>query len=186
MASGSSAKRSAADGAGRPALDASGLKFAIVASRYYTEITDALVASAKRYLAEEGFGENAVEHLWVPGAFELTLAAQIAATSGACDAVIGLGCIIKGETPHDTYIAQAIAHGFTRVALDTGVPVAFGVITANTYEQAVARSGVDGQGKGREAAEAAVAMARLVRACKTSDRDERPTSAGAAPSRSEA
>jgi 6,7-dimethyl-8-ribityllumazine synthase len=140
-----------------------GLRFAIVASRYYTEITDALVRAASVYLREQGCSEEAIELTWVPGAFELPWAVQVAARSGSCDAVIGLGCIIKGETPHDAYIAQAVAHGFTRIALDTGVPVAFGVITANTYAQAEARSGRDGRGKGREAAEAALAMARLAR-----------------------
>jgi 6,7-dimethyl-8-ribityllumazine synthase len=148
-------------GAGADGDDASGLRFSVVASRYSGDVSTQLAATARSYLEERGAA--LVELIWVPGAFELPSAVQLAARSGRFDAVIGVGCILKGETDHDVYLAHAVAQGFTRIALDTGVPVLFGVITANTPEQARARAGFDGAGKGREAAAAAIAMARLLR-----------------------
>jgi 6,7-dimethyl-8-ribityllumazine synthase len=141
--------------------DASGLRFGLVASRYSGEISARLVSSTREYLEERGAAK--IELIWVPGAFELPSAAQLVARSGRFDAVIGLGCILKGETDHDVYLAHAVAQGLVHVALETGVPVLFGVITAQTLEQARARAGFDEGGKGREAAAAAIAMARLVR-----------------------
>jgi 6,7-dimethyl-8-ribityllumazine synthase len=141
--------------------DASGLRFGLVASRYSAEISERLASSTRDFLEQRGAAE--VELIWVPGAFELPGVVQLVARSGRFDAVIGLGCILKGETDHDVYLAHAVAHGFTRIALDTGVPVLFGVITAHTPEQARARAGFAEGGKGREAAAAAIAMARLVR-----------------------
>ncbi|MCA9727597.1 MAG: 6,7-dimethyl-8-ribityllumazine synthase [Candidatus Eisenbacteria bacterium] len=141
--------------------DASGFRFAVVASRYSGEISARLAATTCAYLEERG--ADAVDLFWVPGAFELPGAIQPIAESGLFHAVVGLGCILKGETDHDIYLAHAVAQGCTRITLDTGVPVLFGVITARTVEQARARAGFDEGGKGREAAAAAIAMARLHR-----------------------
>ena len=100
----------------------------------------------------------------VPGAFEIPQAARAAAESGRFDAIVCLGCIIRGETPHFDYIASAVAHGITDAAGDTGVPMAFGVLTTDTVEQAMARRGTAPDNKGREAAAAAIEMAILYRA----------------------
>lgn len=140
---------------------ASGLRFALVASRYSGDISARLVSSTREFLESRDAGR--IELIWVPGAFELPLASQLAAASGNFDAVIALGCILKGETDHDVYLAHAVAQGLVRVALETGVPVLFGVITAQNPEQARARAGFDDGGKGREAAAAAISMARLAR-----------------------
>lgn len=141
--------------------DASGLRFGVVASRYSGEISARLVTTTRDFLEERGAAE--IELIWVPGAFELPSAAHLAAKSGRFDAIIGLGCILKGETDHDVYLAHAVSYGFVQVALETGVPILFGVITAQTLEQARARAGFGEGGKGREAAAAAISMARLVR-----------------------
>jgi len=100
----------------------------------------------------------------VPGAFEIPQAARAAAETGRFDAIICLGCIIRGETPHFDYIASAVAHGITDAAADTGVPMAFGVLTTDSLEQATARSGPGLDNKGREAAAAAIEMAALYKA----------------------
>jgi 6,7-dimethyl-8-ribityllumazine synthase len=138
-------------------------RFAIVVSRFNEEITDGLLAGAREALAEAGVRGEAVMVFQVPGAFEIPLAAKRAAESGEFAAVICLGCLIKGDTMHFEYIADAASHGIMRVALDTGVPIAFGVLTTLTDAQAEERAAPGPGNTGREAAAAALEMARLLR-----------------------
>ena len=138
-------------------------RFAIVVSRFNEEITDGLLAGAREALADAGVRDDGVAVFYVPGAFEIPLAAVRAAESGAFAAVICLGCLIKGETMHFEYIAEAVAHGIMRAGMETGVPVTFGVLTTMTDAQAEARAGAGAGNKGREAAVAALDMARLLR-----------------------
>jgi 6,7-dimethyl-8-ribityllumazine synthase len=139
------------------------MRIAIVVSRFNEEITEGLLAGARDALAEAGVRDDAVEVLRVPGAFEIPLAAMRAAESGGFAAVICLGCLIKGDTMHFEYIAEAVAHGIMRAGMDTGVPIAFGVLTALTDAQAEERAAPGPGNKGREAALAALEMARLLR-----------------------
>lgn len=138
-------------------------RFAIVVSRFNEEITRGLLAGAREALAEGGVRDDSVTVFQVPGAFEIPLAAKRAAESGEFAAVICLGCLIKGETMHFEYIADAASHGIMRVGLDSGVPVAFGVLTALTDAQAAERAAPGPGNKGREAAAAALEMTRLLR-----------------------
>jgi 6,7-dimethyl-8-ribityllumazine synthase len=143
---------------------ATGFRFAIVVSKYNDFITDRLQAGAIDALTSAGAAPDALTVVRVPGAYELPLAAQHAAESGRFDAVVCLGCVIRGETPHFEYISSAVAHGLTTAASATGVPIAFGVLTTNSVEEALARA-ADGPGnKGREAAAAAIEMAEVVAA----------------------
>ena len=137
-----------------------GSRVVIVASSWHTQIMDGLLAGAERALRKAGNTEYEV--IRVPGAFELPLAAQRAANSGA-DAVIALGVVIQGDTPHFDYVCDAATSGLMRVQLDTGVPVGFGLLTVDTEEQGLARAGLESsrEDKGAEAVEAAIAMARL-------------------------
>src|SRR5438094_1637911 len=141
-----------------------GLRFALVVSKYHDFVTDRLQNGALSALTAAGVAANEVTVLRVPGAFEIPLAAQHAAASGRFDAIVCLGCIIRGETPHFDHLASAVAHGLMTAAGDTGIPIAFGVLTTNTLEQAEARSGPGADNKGREAAAAAIEMAALYRA----------------------
>ena len=148
------------EGAPKLQIDASGLQVAIVVTSWHTQITDGLLAGAERALTAAG---NTEYEIWrVPGAFELPLAAQRAAAAGA-DAIIALGVVIQGDTPHFDYVCSAATDGLTRVQLDTGVPIGFGLLTVNTEQQALDRAGLEGsrEDKGAEAVEAAVLMARL-------------------------
>jgi 6,7-dimethyl-8-ribityllumazine synthase len=140
------------------ALDGTGRRFAIAASRFNHEVTGRLVAGASEALREHGVAEDDVRVVWIPGSFELPLAAQRLAQAGDVSAVICVGCILKGETNHDEVVAHAVAAGITQVALGTGVPVLFGVVSANDQEQALARAG-GFVNRGREAALAALEMA---------------------------
>jgi 6,7-dimethyl-8-ribityllumazine synthase len=142
-------------------LTASEFRFAIVASRWNDAIVSRLIEGANRAFAKASADENAIETLRVPGAFELALCAQKAAESGKFDAVICLGVIIRGETPHFEYIAAATASGISEAGLRTGVPLLFGVITADNAEQASDRAGVDENNKGYEAAMAAIEVVNL-------------------------
>jgi 6,7-dimethyl-8-ribityllumazine synthase len=137
-------------------------RFAIVVSRFNEEITAGLLSGARAALAEAGVRDEGIAVFEVPGAFEIPLAAMRAAESGDFRAVICLGCVIKGDTMHFEYIADAVSHGIMRVGLDTGVPVAFGVLTTLTDAQAEERAAPGAGNKGREAALAALAMARLL------------------------
>ena len=138
------------------------MRIAIVVSRFNEFVTDRLLAGAEEALRQAGVATGDVEVLRVPGAFELPIAAQRVAETGRVAAVVCLGCLIRGATPHFEYIASACAHGITAAAAATGVPMTFGVLTTNSVEEAVERA-VPGEGnKGREAALAALEMARLL------------------------
>jgi 6,7-dimethyl-8-ribityllumazine synthase len=141
---------------------AEGFSFALVVSRYHEFVTSKLEAGALAALSAAGGAPESVTIVRVPGAYEIPIAAQHAAESGAFSAVVCLGCLIKGETPHFDYIASAVSHGLADAAASTGVPMAFGVLTTNSVEEALARAG-DGPGnKGWEAAAAAIEMASVV------------------------
>lgn len=142
---------------------AGGGRFAIVVSRFNEEITSGLLGGARAALAEGGVREDDIRIVRVPGAFEIPVVALRLAESGAYDAVICLGCLIKGDTMHFEYIASAASNGIMNVSTVTGVPVAFGVLTTLTDEQAAARSAPGPENKGREAALAALEMAALMR-----------------------
>ena len=138
-------------------------RFALVAARFNESISKRLVSGALRALAAGGLAEEAVEVHWVAGSFELPQAALHLARTRRYAAIVCVGCVIKGQTPHFDFVAGQAAAGIQRVALDTGVPVTFGVVTALTEEQAMQRSGGEVGNRGAEAAEAALEMAALVR-----------------------
>jgi 6,7-dimethyl-8-ribityllumazine synthase len=141
-----------------------GLRFAIVASRFNSEITEPLIGGAKRALAEAGTDvEKDVTLIRVPGAVEIPLAAQRAAVTKRFDAIVAIGCVIRGETAHAEYVSQVASNGVGRVMLDTGIPVSFGVLTVDTDAQAEARSRADHANKGFEAAMAAIEMVNLLK-----------------------
>jgi 6,7-dimethyl-8-ribityllumazine synthase len=133
--------------------------FAIAVGRFYEELAERLVAGAQAAFAEAGAGEADVFD--VPGAFELPLAAKLCADSGRYEGVACLGAVIRGETDHYDYVCAEAARGIQEVQLRTGVPCAFGVLTVDTMEQALARSGGDTRDSGRHAAEAVLALARI-------------------------
>ena len=135
------------------------MTFAIAVARFYEDLADRLVAGATAVFAEAGAGD--VEIFDVPGAYELPLAAQYAAQTGRFDGVACLGAVIRGETDHYDWVCQEAARGIQDVQLRTGVPCAFGVLTVDTMEQALARSGGDKRDSGRHAAEAVLALARI-------------------------
>jgi 6,7-dimethyl-8-ribityllumazine synthase len=139
------------------------MRLVIIASRFNSEIVDGLLEGANRALVDSGVDPDGVPVFRVPGAFEIPLAAKRAAISRKYDAVIAIGCLIRGETPHFEYISNQTSLGIGLVALETGVPVAFGVITVNNDEQAVARAGSNNDNKGYEAAMSAIEMVRLLR-----------------------
>lgn len=140
------------------------MRVALVVSSYHTFVTDGLEQGARQALIDAGVADDAIERFVVPGAYELAQAAsRVAAAAGRFEAVVCLGCLIRGETPHFDYIAQAAAHGILRAAQESGVPVSFGLLTTNTAEEALARSAPGDANKGREAAVAAIEMARLYR-----------------------
>ena len=134
----------------------------MVVSKYNEFVTDRLQAGALEALTGAGVAASEVTIVRVPGAFELPLAAQHAAESGRFDAIVCLGCVIRGETPHFEYICSAVAHGLTAAAAATGIPMAFGVLTTNSVEEALARAADGPANKGREAAVAALEMADVV------------------------
>ena len=140
------------------------LRFAVIVSRFNEEITEGLLRGAQECFAEASVPEEAVTVVRVPGAFEIPITAQRLGESGDYDAIVCLGCLIKGDTMHFEYIADAATHGIQQAAAATGVPMAFGVLTTLTEEQAVERSGTGDGNKGREAAQAALEMAKLFRA----------------------
>ncbi len=151
-------------GEGRPELepiDGAGLKITIVSGLWHNTIADGLLNGARRVLAESG---AEVTEIPVPGSFELPVVAKAALEAGA-DAVVALGVIVRGETPHFDFVAHAATDGLTRVALDTGKPVGFGVLTVDTEEQGLDRAGLEGSKEdvGGRAAEAAIAVARSLR-----------------------
>ncbi len=147
-------------------LSAKGLKFAVVVSRFNDFIGSKLLEGALDTLLRSGAGEKDIDVVKVPGAFEMPVAAKRLADKKQYDAVICVGCIIRGSTPHFDYIASEAAKGIARVALDSDCPVAFGVITADTIEQAIERAGTKSGNKGRDATLTAIEMANLLRSLK--------------------
>jgi 6,7-dimethyl-8-ribityllumazine synthase len=143
-------------------LIAKGKKFAIVASRFNDFMTKELISGCLDTLVRHGVDDKDLTVTWVPGAFEIPLVAQRLAKSKTYDAVICLGTVIRGSTPHFDYIASEVAKGIARVSQDTALPVIFGIITADTIEQAVERAGTKEGNKGRDAALSAIEMANLL------------------------
>ncbi len=137
-------------------------RFLIVASKFNDLISKALVDGAKEAFSESGISAQDVDLLWVPGAFELPMIAAKAARSHAYGAVVCLGAVIRGDTPHFDYVAGQAAAGIQQVAIETGVPVIFGVLTTDTVEQALSRCGIKSGNKGADAARAALATAKAV------------------------
>ncbi|HKE21382.1 MAG TPA: 6,7-dimethyl-8-ribityllumazine synthase [Bryobacteraceae bacterium] len=144
-------------------LSAQGMRFAVVVSRFNSFITERLLAGALDALGRHGAGEDAIDVIKVPGSWEVPLVASEVARQHRYDAVICLSAVIRGETPHFDYVAAEAAKGVAHAALDTGVPVAFGVLTTNTLEQAIDRAGAKGGNKGFDAAMTAIEMASLMR-----------------------
>lgn len=144
-------------------LIAKGLKFGIVASRFNEFITGKLLDGALDALHRHGAADADIEVAWVPGSFEIPLGAKKMAESGKYDAVICLGALIRGSTPHFDYIAAEAAKGIAQVGMSTGVPTIFGVITTESIEQAIERAGTKAGNKGFAAAESAIEMASLLR-----------------------
>jgi 6,7-dimethyl-8-ribityllumazine synthase len=142
---------------------AAGYRFAVIVSRFNDDITRALQEGAHAALVEAGAASTDVEDFSVPGAYELPQAARAAAETGRFDAVICLGCVIRGETPHFEYISSAVAHGIMEAAGETGIPIAFGVLTTDTESQAQERAQPGRDNKGWEAAAAGIEMAVLFR-----------------------
>lgn len=137
------------------------MRVAIVVARFNDFVTERLLEGAQAALRDAGLADHDVEVLRVPGAFEVPMAAQRIAETGKVSAVVCIGCLIRGATPHFEYIASACAHGITAAAASTGVPMAFGVLTTNSVEEALERAEPGPSNKGREAADAALEMARL-------------------------
>ena len=144
-------------------LDGEGLRFGVVVSRFNEFISGRLLSGAKDCLVRHGVREVDIDVAWVPGSFELPLVAQKLAASKRYDAVICLGAVIRGATPHFEYIAAEVTKGIAQVQLATGVPVAFGVLTTDTIEQAIERAGTKAGNKGWDAALSALEMADLMR-----------------------
>jgi 6,7-dimethyl-8-ribityllumazine synthase len=143
-------------------LDAAGLRLAVVVARFNSPVTSQLYDGCKDELAARGLNLGGLTSVEVPGCFELPLVAKELAASGGFDAIICLGAIIRGDTPHFDFVSSETASGIQRAALDTGVPVIFGVLTTDNEEQALARVGGAAGHKGREAALTAIEMARTM------------------------
>lgn len=146
-----------------PDLDGKGLRIAIIGARFNDHIVTKLRDGALRGLERLGVADGDIMESWVPGAFELPLAAKVLAQTGKVDAIICLGTVIKGDTPHFDYVCGETARGIQDAQMATGVPVMFGVLTVNTEQQAIDRSGPGIDNKGDEAAVGAVEMALLVK-----------------------
>ena len=144
-------------------LDATGKRFAIVVSRFNEFITQKLLSGARDCLERHGAREEDLEVTWVPGAFEIPYVAMKLATAGKHDGIICLGAVIRGATPHFDYVASEVAKGVARAAMDTGLPVIYGVITADTIEQALERAGTKAGNKGFDAALATIELVDLYR-----------------------
>ncbi len=145
------------------ALRGDGLRIGIVCARFNDLITERLLAGARDALIRHGVDESSITEVWAPGAYELPLVAKRLAGSGELDAVITLGAVIRGATGHYEMVAGQCAAGVAQGALDTGVPIIFGVLTTDTVEQAIERAGTKAGNKGYEAAESAIEMADLMR-----------------------
>jgi len=157
-------------------LSAHGLRFAIVVSRFNSFITDRLLASALDALERAGAGSKDVDVVHVPGSFELPLAAKKLAATGKYDALIAIGCILRGETAHYDYVCSETARGLQLAQMESGLPIIFCVLTCDTLEQAIDRAGLKGGNKGFEAALAAIEMAQLARKLGASEAKPAPLS----------
>ena len=144
-------------------LTAEGLRIGIVAARFNEFITNKLVSGAIDALTRHGASAENMTMAWVPGAFEIPLAAQKMASSGKFDAVICLGAVIRGSTPHFDYVSNEVTKGVAHVGLQTGVPTVFGVLTTDTIEQAIERAGTKAGNKGFDAAMTAIEMSNLLK-----------------------
>jgi 6,7-dimethyl-8-ribityllumazine synthase len=144
------------------ALNAKNQKFTIIVSRFNSFITERLLSGSIDCLTRHGCDQKDITVVWVPGAFEIPLIAKKAANPKKTDAVICLGAVIRGETPHFEYVSSEVSKGIASVSLDTGVPVVFGVLTTDTIEQAVERAGSKAGNKGSEAATSAIEMNSLL------------------------
>ena len=157
-------------------LSATGLRFAIAVSRFNSFITERLLAAAVDALARAGAGSKDVDVVHVPGDFELPLAAKKLAATGKFDALIALGCVLRGETTHYDYVCSETARGLQLAQMDSGLPIIFCVLTCDTLEQAIDRAGLKGGNKGFEAGLAAIEMAQLSRKLRASH--SKPAAAG--------
>ncbi len=147
-------------------LTSAGLRFAIIVARFNSFITDRLLTGALDALKRTGAAENQIDIIRIPGSWEFPITARAVAAQKRHDAIICLGAVIRGDTPHFEYVAGEAASGLASIAADTGIPVAFGVLTTNTVEQAVDRSGAKSGNKGFDAAMTAIEMANLLRKLK--------------------
>lgn len=143
-------------------LEGSGLRIAVAVSRFNAAITRGLLDGALDRLTRLGVDEEHIDVVWVPGAFELPQAARALAQTGRYDGILPLGCVVRGETPHFDYICHAVTEGVTQAALQSEVPLVFGVLTADTLEQAQARAGVKSN-KGAEAAESLIELINVLK-----------------------
>jgi 6,7-dimethyl-8-ribityllumazine synthase len=155
------------DGPPRGRHDGAGLRVAIAVSRFNEHVTLKLLAGARDALRRCGVADDAVAVAWAPGAYDLPVVAQALARTGRFDAIVCLGCVIRGETAHDRYVAAGAALGLSRVALDASLPVTFGILTTETLAQAEARSGGGHGNKGEDAALAAVELANTLQGIRT-------------------
>ena len=153
-------------------LIGTGLRFCIVASRFNELITSKLIDGAKDILLRHGVSHQNIEIMWIPGAWEIPLIAQEAALSGKYDGIIALGAVIRGETPHFEYVSSEMAKGLAHVGLTQRIPVAFGVLTCDTLEQALLRAGSKAGNKGAESALAVIETANLLKVLRTGKEQE--------------
>ena len=137
-------------------------KFALVAGRFNSFVVEHLINGAKESLLKHGADETDIELFYVPGAFEIPLALKKTARTGKYDAIVALGAVIRGGTPHFEYVAGECVKGISQVSLDSEIPIAFGVLTVDTVEQAIERSGANSENKGAEAAESVIRMINLL------------------------
>ena len=147
--------------------NAEGLRFGVIASRFNEEIVEGLLAGALECLARHGAADDAVDIYRVPGAFEIPTLARALMDDGQCNALVALGCVLRGDTPHFEFIANQVTTELSRLSSDAELPIAFGVITCDTMQQAVERSSPGAGNKGWEAALAAIEMANLWRVLRT-------------------
>jgi 6,7-dimethyl-8-ribityllumazine synthase len=148
-------------------LSAAGMRFTLVAGRFNSFITEKLVEGARDCIVRHGGDPELITTVWVPGAFEIPLACQVAAKRGDVDAVLALGAVIRGATPHFDYVSSEVSKGIGSVGLQTGVPVSFGVLTVDSIEQAIERAGTKAGNKGSEAAMAAIEMVDVLKQMNT-------------------
>ena len=137
-------------------------KIALVAGRFNSFVVEHLISGAKEALLKHGADESDIDLLYVPGAFEIPLALKKTANSGKYDGIVALGAVIRGGTPHFEFVAGECVKGISKVALDSEIPIAFGVLTVDTVEQAIERSGSNSENKGAEAAESTIRMINLL------------------------